>query len=302
MGGDAIGGLMTLLTFLLVLGGVFFLAYGLWEILLKPLFSEAKELEDRSTLKAMRRVILRKMATFNRRIVWPRYEKRISRKVMNAGGLSGLTPEEFLGMQQISCFGFTLFGLILINFLRNTAGMDASYLYVLLFLVGGFFFPESWLRDQVKKRHFKIIRELPYNMDLLTLSVEAGLDFQAAVGTVCQKGKQGPLVDEFDLMLKHLRVGKTRQEALRMMADRVGLAQLSSFIAALIQADRMGTSLGKVLRIQSTQMRIERTQRAEKLANEAPVKMLFPLIACIFPTVFMVLFGPIVFQFMTGEF
>ena len=87
-----------------------------------------------------------------------------------------------------------------------------------------------------------------------------------------------------------------------MMADRVGLPALSSFIAALIQADRMGTSLGKVLRIQSTQMRIERTQRAEKLANEAPVKMLFPLIACIFPTVFMVLFGPIIFQFMTGEF
>jgi tight adherence protein C len=302
MGGDAIGGLMTLLTFLLVLGGSFFLAYGLWEILLKPLFSEAKELEDRSTLKAMRRVILRKMATYNRRIVWPRYEKRISRKVMNAGGLSGLTPEEFLSMQQLSCFGFTVFGLILINFLRKTVGLDASYLYTVLFSIGGFFFPESWLRDQVKKRHFKITRELPYNMDLLTLSVEAGLDFQAAVGTVCQKGKQGPLVEEFDLMLKHLRVGKTRQEALRMMADRVGLPQLSSFIAALIQADRMGTSLGKVLRIQSTQMRIERTQRAEKLANEAPVKMLFPLIACIFPTVFMVLFGPIVFQFMTGEF
>lgn len=302
MGGDAIGGLMTLLTFLLVLGGVFFLAYGLWGVLLKPLFSEAKELEDQSTLKAMRRVILRKMATYNRRIVWPRYEKRISRKVINAGGLSGLNPEEFLSMQQLSCFGFTVFGLILINFLRKSVGLDASYLYVVLFAIGGFFFPESWLRDQVKKRHFKIIRELPYNMDLLTLSVEAGLDFQAAVGTVCQKGKQGPLVEEFSLMLKHLRVGKTRDEALRMMADRVGLPQLSSFIAALIQADRMGTSLGKVLRIQSTQMRIERTQRAEKLANEAPVKMLFPLIACIFPTVFMVLFGPIVFQFMTGEF
>jgi len=302
MGGDAIGGLMTLLTFLLVLGGVFFLAYGLWGVLLKPLFSEAKELEDRSTLKAMRRVILRKMATYNRRVVWPRYEKRISRKVMNAGGLSGLTPEEFMSMQQLSCLGFALFGLILINFLRKNVGLDVSFIWAALIAVGGFFFPESWLRDQVKKRHFKITRELPYNMDLLTLSVEAGLDFQAAVGTVCEKGKQGPLVEEFSLMLKHLRVGKTREEALRMMADRVGLPQLSSFIAALIQADRMGTSLGKVLRIQSTQMRIERTQRAEKLANEAPVKMLFPLIACIFPTVFMVLFGPIIFQFMTGEF
>ena len=103
-------------------------------------------------------------------------------------------------------------------------------------------------------------------------------------------------------MLRELRMGKTRQEALRMMSERVDLRPLSQFVAALIQADRMGTSLGKVLRIQSTQMRIERTQRAEKLANEAPVKMLFPLIACIFPTVFLVLFGPIIYQFMIGDF
>lgn len=302
MGGDLLGGIMTFLTFLLVLGGAFFLSYGCWEVVIKPMFTEAKELEDRSTIKAMRRVVLRKMAVYNRRIVWSRYEKRISRKVMNAGGLGGLTPEEFMSMQQLSCVGFAIFGLILMNFLRKNLGMDASYLWAALIAIGGFFFPESWLRDQVKKRHFKITRELPYNMDLLTLSVEAGLDFQAAVGTVVQKGKQGPLVEEFNLMLKHLRMGKTREEGLRMLAERVGLSQLSSFIAALIQADRMGTSLGKVLRIQSTQMRIERTQRAEKLANEAPVKMLFPLIACIFPTVFMVLFGPIIFQFMTGEF
>ena len=96
-------------------------------------------------------------------------------------------------------------------------------------------------------------------------------------------------------MLKQLKMGKTREEALKAMIARVDLPPLTTFVTALIQADKMGTSLGKVLRIQSTQMRIDRTQRAEKLANEAPVKMLFPLIACIFPTVFMVLFGPIVF-------
>lgn len=300
--GDIIGGVMSLFTFLLVLGGAFFLSYGIWEVLLKPLFSEAKELEDRSTLKAVRRVVLRRMASTNRRIIWPRYERRIARKILNAGGLSGLAPEEFFAMQELSCLGFALFGFILINFIRSNMDIDASWLWAVLITIGGFFFPESWLRDQVRKRHFKITRELPYNMDLLTLSVEAGLDFQAAVGTVVQKGKQGPMVEEFSMMLKHLRMGKTREEALRMMAERVNLPQLGSFVAALIQADKMGTSLGKVLRIQATQMRIERTQRAEKLANEAPVKMLFPLIACIFPTVFMVLFGPIVFQFITGDF
>jgi tight adherence protein C len=156
------------------------------------------------------------------------------------------------------------------------------------------------LRDQVAKRHLRITRELPYNLDLLTLSMEAGLDFQPAVHTVVQKGRTGDVTKEFGLMLKEMRMGKTRQEALRAMADRVGLTAVSQFVNALIQADRMGTSLGRVLRIQATQLRVQRTQRAEKLAQEAPVKMLFPLIACIFPTVFMILFGPILFMFLFG--
>jgi tight adherence protein C len=103
------------------------------------------------------------------------------------------------------------------------------------------------------------------------------------------------LRDELQRVLNQLKMGKTREEALKNMAARVGLPPLTSFVSALVQADKMGTSLGKVLRTQSTQLRIERTQRAEKLANEAPVKMLFPLVACIFPTVFMILFGPLLF-------
>jgi tight adherence protein C len=117
---------------------------------------------------------------------------------------------------------------------------------------------------------------------------------------VVEKGRTGPLRDEMQMVLKQLKMGKTREEALKAMIARVDLPALSTFVTALIQADKMGTSLGKVLRIQSTQMRIDRTQRAEKLANEAPVKMLFPLIACIFPTVFMILFGPIVFALLYG--
>lgn len=300
--GDILGSLMTFFTILLVMAGTFFLIYGLWEGVLRNLFFEARELEDKSTLKGVRKVILRRLAVLNRKFIWPKYENRINRRIVSAGGLGGLNAEEFMAMQELALVGFTLFGLFLIHFMRSDLHMRTSYLWLLFFAVFGLFFPEIWLRDQVKKRHFRITRELPYNLDLLTLSVEAGLDFQAAVYTVVQKGKPGPLVDELELMLKQLRMGKTRQEALRMMAERVNLHPLTQFVNALIQADRMGTSLGKVLRIQSTQLRIERTQRAEKLANEAPVKMLFPLIACIFPTVFIVLFGPIVFQFMTGEF
>ena len=150
------------------------------------------------------------------------------------------------------------------------------------------------------KRHHAMVRALPYNLDLLTLSVEAGLDFAAALGKVVDKGRKGPLCDELSITLKELRLGKTRDEALRNLAARVELQSLTGFVQALVQADRMGTPLGKILRILSTQMRVERTQRAEKLANEAPVKLLVPLIGCIFPTIFLMLFGPIAYQVFFG--
>ena len=145
------------------------------------------------------------------------------------------------------------------------------------------------------------MRALPYAVDLLTLSVEAGLDFTAALSKVVEKGCRGPLAQELALAIKELRLGKTREEALRNLASRVDLGALTSFVQALAQADRMGTPLGKVLRILSTQMRLERTQRAEKLANEAPVKLLLPLVLFIFPTLFLMLFGPIGYQVFLGE-
>jgi tight adherence protein C len=161
-------------------------------------------------------------------------------------------------------------------------------------------YPLLWLRDKVKARHHAITRALPYDMDLLTLSVEAGLDFAAALGKVVAMGRKGALAEELAITLKELKLGKTREEALRALSQRVDLPALSSLVHALIQADKMGTSLGKVLRILGTQMRVERTQRAEKLANEAPIKLLIPLIGFIFPTIFLMLFGPIAYQVFFG--
>src|SRR5690606_10429609 len=117
---------------------------------------------------------------------------------------------------------------------------------------------------------------------------------------VVEKGRPGPLRDELALVLKELRMGRSREEGLKELQRRTDLPAIRTFVTALIQADRMGSSLGKVLRLQAGPLRAERTQRAEKLAGEAPVKMLFPLIACIFPTVFLVLFGPIAFSLLFG--
>ncbi|MCB9554504.1 MAG: type II secretion system F family protein [Deltaproteobacteria bacterium] len=211
-----------------------------------------------------------------------------------AMGRPDYRPEDFLGQQILYLLLFGLLGLMLMNMLGRPLW------YAVAFALFGYAFPHIWVNDQIKKRQRAISRAMPYHIDLLTLSVEAGLDFQAALAKVVEKGIAGPLLDEMSLILREIRVGKTRAEALRNFAERIQLGEVSTFVSNLVQADRMGTSMGKVLRIQSTQMRVARNQRAEKLANEAPVKMLLPLIACIFPTVFLVLFGPIIYRLMYG--
>lgn len=278
----------------LVAGAVTFLGIGLYQTLLESFVSEVKE-ESAGGMRGMGSVAIRKLGAWNRKIMWPGYEARMRKQLIRAGEPKAYKPEDIMALQEVGFVLGVIGGLIVAN------GLNQSLLWSLAVgLIGGVY-PLIWVRDQVTKRHLLISRALPYNLDLLTLSVEAGLDFTAALAKVVEKGKPGPLRDEMQLVLKQLKLGKTREEALKAMVARVDLPALTMFVTALIQADRMGTSLGKILRIQSTQMRIERTQRAEKLANEAPVKMLFPLIACIFPTVFMILFSPIVFAFMFGH-
>ena len=253
----------------------------------------ATESGGKNVIRTARGILIRRIGMAQSGFISNAYREKMRWKFI-AMGRPELTAEEFLVYQEFGAIFFTLFMLVLLNFLKK------PLYWSVVGGVIGFLYPYMWLREQIQKRQKKIIRALPYALDLLTLSVEAGLDFQAAIQTVVDKAKAGPLTEEFSIMLSEIRMGRTREEALRNMAKRIQITQISSFVTNLIQADRMGTSLGKILRIQSTQMRIDRTQLAEKKANEAPVKMLFPLVACIFPTVFIVLFAPIVYAFMSG--
>jgi tight adherence protein C len=271
-----------------------FAGFGIYQNFFARFVSEVRE-ESAGGVSGLGAVTIRKLGAINRRLMWPGYEAKVRRSLIKAGEPQGYKPEDIMALQEICA----VLGLLLGLFLLNSLGENLAW--SLVFALIGLWYPRIWVNDQVKKRHLQISRALPYSLDLLTLSVEAGLDFTGALAKVVEKGKPGPLREELQMVLKQLKMGKTREEALKSMIIRVDLPSLTTFVTALIQADKMGTSLGKVLRIQSTQLRIDRTQRAEKLAGEAPVKMLFPLIACIFPTVFMVLFGPIVFQFMFGE-
>lgn len=183
----------------------------------------------------------------------------------------------------------------------STTGGFTAASYWEIGLVGalcGWIYPVIWLRDRIGARKRLLQKTLPFYLDLITLCVEAGLNLQGAFNQAVDKGPKGVLRDELQRVLRDIRSGKARAESLRAMSERIQEPSVTNFVTAMIQAERMGMNLGPVLRAQADQRRSERFLRAEKLAMEAPVKLLFPLIAFIFPCTFVVLFFPIVIQFM----
>ena len=162
----------------------------------------------------------------------------------------------------------------------------------------GWGYPALWLGDRLKARKKELLKSLPFFLDIITLCVEAGLNLQGAMTQAVAKGPKGVLRDEFQRVLRDIRAGKARAESLRAMAQRMDEPAVANFTTAVIQAESMGMNLGPVLRAQADQRRSERFLRAEKLAMEAPVKLLFPLLAFIFPCTFIVLFFPIAMKFM----
>lgn len=156
------------------------------------------------------------------------------------------------------------------------------------------YWPLHWLRKVRGQRAKSILRALPFVLDLLTLSVEAGMDFMGAVRRNCEKRKMDALNEELLRMQREIQIGTTRRIAFQNLSDRVRIPQVKTLCAALIQADELGVSLGTILRIQADQLRRERFERAEKLAHEAPTKMLFPLLLFIFPATIIVLLGPVI--------
>ncbi|HEX8987254.1 MAG TPA: type II secretion system F family protein [Rhodocyclaceae bacterium] len=164
----------------------------------------------------------------------------------------------------------------------------------------GFFFPRIWLNDVQQRRVKAVQRTLPVYLDFVTMAVEAGLNLTGAIGQAMEKGPRGPLRHEFFLVMRDLRSGLSRAEALRRMEGRLRMPEITSFVGTVIQAERMGARLGSALRTQAEQRRTERFQRAEKLAMEAPVKLIGPLMMFIFPVTFIVLGFPIAMKFLNS--
>jgi len=232
--------------------------------------------------------------------LYERSRERVNTKLI-AGGFEGiLSASEFIGLRFLVpiVMGALWTGFIVLAVAGSQNGVLQKLLPSLCGL-GILWFciqPTLWLRQQVTERHRSITRSLPFLLDILTLSVEAGMDFMTALQRHVEYAKIDALCEELIRVVREIQIGKTRREALRDMSKRVDLVDLRMVINALVQADELGVSIGSILRIQSDQTRQRRFERAERLAHEAPVKLLFPLLLFIFPAVFLILLGPIMKQ------
>ena len=216
----------------------------------------------------------------------------VSRRLMGAGLARALSPTTFLAGKAAFAIGGVFGGL----FVGGMLGGAFAILLALLFALIGFLVPDLFVSFKARGRRDQIRAEMPDALDLLAVSVEAGLGFDAAIQKLTEH-MDGPLVEEFALALGEMRIGETRQNALQKMVDRVQAPELASFVRAIIQADQLGISLGRILRVQATDTRNKRQAAAEEKAMKAPIKMLFPTAIFIFPAMFIIILGPAFLNF-----
>jgi len=229
------------------------------------------------------------IAAFIGRLAPRRNVENLRHRLELAGNLYNWGPAELTGVRGLSALicGALPLGLLLLA----RAPLPNLVLFTALLGVLGFYLPLIWLARKIKRRQGEILKALPDALDLLTITVEAGLGFDAAMNRVTEKW-DNELSWAFARTIAEISMGKGRKAALRDMADRAEVSELTSFVAAIIQADQLGVSIARVLRIQSEQMRIRRRQRAEELAQQAPIKITIPLVFLIFPSILVILLGP----------
>ncbi len=256
---------------------------------------QARTLEELELQQPLFERTLRPLASrlsgLAQRFASPSKVSRTEKRLSMAGNPGALRTIDFLGLKLVVAVIMAGGTFLVLGLLFGNApfGFVAAFAFAVL----GFMLPELWLSRRIKKRQKMILLAVPDTLDLLTISVKAGLSFDGALAKVVEK-VPGPLSEEFRRSLAEIRVGKTRRDALRDIVGRTDVSALTNFIGAIVQAEQLGVPIAKVLTVQSEQLRIERRQRAEEMAAKAPIKMLFPLVGCIFPSMFIVILGPAV--------
>ena len=250
------------------------------------------ELEDRTYYDPLPRLmqLMWPLVTVLTRRIAPRLNvtqlEHTHRQLQAAGQDYTLTPEEFYGLRLASAMVVAAF-FILCTLMLGKLSFGTGSLCLVFGGVLGWLYPMLWLTERRKQRQKLVVRDLPVYLDFITMSVEAGLNVTGGIEQAVAKGPAGALSQEFARMLRDIRAGLPRAEALKRMAERMDIAQITNFTSALIQADKVGANLSDTLRAQANQRREERFLRAEKLALEAPVKMMLPLVMFFFPLIFL---------------
>lgn len=235
--------------------------------------------------------IARKLGEFTLKFTPQNWLNSISRKLELAGSPAKMDPTLFLSLQFICAVVFGGITLLALKTLNKSASGGMIFLYTVVVTFIGFYFPQIRLSGMITKRQKEVRKSMPDALDLLTICVEAGLGFDAAMAKVAEKWTS-QLSIAFGRVIQEIQLGKLRREALRDMADNIGLSEMTSFVAAVIQSEQLGVSMAKVLRVQADQMRVRRRQLAEEEAHKAPIKMLLPMVFIIFPSLLIVLFTP----------
>ncbi len=213
----------------------------------------------------------------------------LARQLMYAGSPRDLDVDRLLALKVLGGVCGTFAGAALVGVVQP--GYVRGLVLATIVALSGFFAPDLWLHGKIATRKKELSKALPDTLDLLTISVEAGLGFDAALSKVVSN-TSGPLAEEFYRMLQEIRLGTSRSDAFRNLGARTDVPELSAFVLAMLQADIFGISVGKILRVQAQEMRVKRRQKAEEIAMKAPVKVVFPLIICIFPALLVVILGP----------
>jgi tight adherence protein C len=237
--------------------------------------------------------LLDRMAPIMAGIRWPSYRRQAGMALQRAG-FDAISVDHLLAMKVFMAVFLPAFMSLIITALRNPG------IFVLA-VIGAFYLPDYLVSEVRKVRERKIVRALPGAVDVLLLLVEAGLDFLAAIHRLVEQASSGPIRDEMATVLNDVRLGTSRAQALKNMAARVPVPEVTSFVSVLVQADMLGSSIGPVLQTQSERMRVERFQRAEKEGAKATQKILFPLVFFIFPAVLIIIIGPVVLQYLASK-
>lgn len=223
--------------------------------------------------------------------------EKYKRKLASSGLTQHLSPEDFFAFKLFLIIGFPIVFIILREFLEETWPMSAIPVLAII----GYFYPDFWVNGRIERRRLDIVMNMPFVVDMLALSVEAGLDFMAAIQKVIEKAPPSSLTDEFEIMIKETKVGASRAEGLRQLAWRADALPISSFCATLIAADAVGASIAPILKTLAAELRQKRSSEAEKKGATAATKILFPMMFLIMPSVFIIIAAPIVLEFMASQ-